>query len=241
LSPPRKKSEKPESLRERARLTWGYLKAAPRVLGLVRESSPLFAGGLLLVLIGQALVPGAMAWVGKLIVDAVVLAARLGGGAGGEAARRHVFELVAIELGLVAAQTLLSRGQTLLRELLRATLGNHVNTLILEKATTLSLRHFEDAEFYDKMQNARREASSRPLALVLELASLGQQVLMLASYSALLLRLSPWSVVVIVAASLPAFLAEARLSGEAFRLNSWRAPEGRRHNYLEGSSPATAT
>jgi ABC-type multidrug transport system fused ATPase/permease subunit len=232
LSPPRKKKEKPETLRERARLTWGYLKAAPRVLGLVRESSPAFAAALLLVLVGQALVPGAMAWVGKLIVDAVVEAAKLTGPAGA-AARTRVFELVAIEFGLVALQTLLSRGQTLLRELLRATLGNHVNTRILEKATTLSLRHFEDADFYDKMQNARREASVRPLALVLELASLGQQVIMLVSYSLLLWRLSPWSVAVIALASLPAFIAEARLSGEGFRLNSWRAPEGRRHNYLE--------
>ncbi len=232
MSPPRKKTDKPETLRERARLTWGYLKAAPRVLGLVRESSPGFAAALLVVLVGQALVPGAMAWVGKLIVDAVVEAAKVSGPAGASA-RARVFELVAVEFGLVAVQTLLSRAQTLLRELLRATLGNHVNTRILEKATTLSLRHFEDADFYDKMQNARREASVRPLALVLELASLGQQVLMLATYSLLLWRLSPWSVAVIALASLPAFIAEARLSGEGFRLNSWRAPEGRRHNYLE--------
>jgi ATP-binding cassette subfamily B protein/ATP-binding cassette subfamily C protein len=129
--------------------------------------------------------------------------------------------------------TVLSRGQALLRDLMRASLGNHVNTLILDKAATLELRHFEDADTYDKMQNARREASVRPLSLVLELASLGQQLLILATYAALLARLSWWSTLVIVAASLPAFFAEARFSGESFRLNSWRAPEGRRQNYLE--------
>jgi ATP-binding cassette subfamily B protein/ATP-binding cassette subfamily C protein len=41
------------------------------------------------------------------------------------------------------------------------------------------------------------------------------------------------SVLVIVAASIPAFLAEARLSADSFRLWTWRAPEGRRLNYLE--------
>ncbi len=60
----------------------------------------------------------------------------------------------------MALSTAMSRGQSLLRDLMRASLGNHVNTLILEKAATLELRHFEDADFYDKMQNARREASS---------------------------------------------------------------------------------
>ena len=216
-------------LRERLKLTLGYLKAAPRVLGLVRDSSRIFAVSLLPVLLGQALLPGAMAWVGKLIIDAVVKAAK----SGDAADQRHVLKLVLLEFALVAAQTLFARAQSLLRELLRATLGNHVNVMILEKAATLSLRHFEDAAFYDKMQNARREAATRPLALVLELFSLGQQVIMLASYAVLLWRLSWWSVLVIALASIPSFIAEARASGIAFRLNSWRAPEGRRHNYLE--------
>ncbi len=219
----------PESLRERARLTLQYLKYLPRTFGLVRESSPAFAVGLIVLLLGQAALPAAMAWVGKLIVDAVVAAAR----ASDPALRWQVLRLVGVEAGLMALSTAMSRGQSLLRDLMRASLGNHVNTLILEKAATLELRHFEDADFYDKMQNARREATLRPLSMALETASLLQQLLILISYAVLLVRLSPWSVLLIVAASVPSFIAEARFSGESFRLNTWRAPEGRRQNYLE--------
>jgi ABC-type multidrug transport system fused ATPase/permease subunit len=53
------------------------------------------------------------------------------------------------------------------------------------------------------------------------------------SYGFLLARLSPLSVLVLFAASIPAFITEARLSNQSFRLNSWRAPEARRLNYLE--------
>jgi len=159
----------------------------------------------------------------------VVQAARTGS----RADERLVVEYVLVEFGLMVVSTVLSRAQALLRDLMRASLGNHVNTLILEKAATLELRHFEDADFYDKMQNARREASNRPLSMALETASLLQQVLILLSYAALLARLSPWSVLLIAAASVPSFVAEARFSGESFRLNTWRAPEGRRQNYLE--------
>jgi ATP-binding cassette, subfamily B, bacterial len=219
----------PQTLRERVRLTASYLKALPRVFQLVKESSRAFAAGIVLLLLGQSLLPATMAWVGKLIVDAVVEAARTGAAE----ERRLVVEYVLIEFALMVVSTVLSRCQSLLRDLMRASLGNHVNVLILEKAATLDLRHFENADTYDKMQNARREASIRPLSLVLELASLGQQLLILATYAALLARLSWWSTLVIVAASLPAFVAEARFSGESFRLNSWRAPEGRRQNYLE--------
>src|SRR5947207_11993133 len=219
----------PDSLRERTRLTLQYLRYLPRTFALVRESSRAFAVGLIALLLGQAALPAAMAWVGKLIVDAVVAAAR----SGDSAQRWHVLRLVALEAGLMAVSTAMSRGQALLRDLMRASLGNHVNTLILEKAATLELRHFEDANFYDKMQNARREASNRPLSMALETASLLQQLLILISYAILLVRLSPWSVLLIAAASVPSFIAEARFSGESFRLNTWRAPEGRRQNYLE--------
>src|SRR5258707_9136917 len=120
-----------------------------------------------------------------------------------------------------------------LRELMRATLGIVVNVQILEKAFSLELRHCEDADVYDKMQNARREASSRPLSLVLQVFAIAQIAILLAAYAVLLIRLSPWSVLVLVAASIPAFISETRLAAESFRLNSWRAPEGRKLNYLE--------
>jgi ATP-binding cassette subfamily B protein len=225
MAPPLLKKTRP-TFRERARLTVKYLRYLPRTFALMRDSSRGFAVGIVALLLGQAFLPAALAWVGKLIVDAVVVAAR-----GGD--RTRVLRLVVLELGLMVLSTTLSRGQALLRDLMRTSLGNHVNTMILEKATQLELKHFENADFYDKMQNARREASSRPLSLVLEIASLIQQLIILATYAVLLARLSPWSVLLIVAASLPSFIAEAKLSGESFRLNSWRAPEGRRQNYLE--------
>ena len=128
---------------------------------------------------------------------------------------------------------LVERGLSLTRELLRANLGNLLNERILEKALQLELRHFEDSDTYDKMQNARREANSRPLSLVMQAFTIVRNVMTLSTYAVLLVALSPWSVVVLVVASIPAFIAEARLAAEGFRLYSWRAPEGRKLNYLE--------
>jgi ABC-type multidrug transport system fused ATPase/permease subunit len=175
------------------------------------------------------ILPAALAWVGKLIVDSVVAAARAPGGA--DTAR--TVKLVLLELALMAVSTLVARLLSLCRELLRAQLGQHINVEILKKAMTLELRHFEDSTFYDKMQKARREASSRPLSMVLGILGIAQNTITLASYAFLLIRLSPASVLVLVLASIPAFIAEARLSNQAFRIASWRAPEARRLNYLE--------
>ena len=204
-------------------------REAPGALRLVWGADRRGAILIALLTVAAALLPAALAWIGKLIVDGVVEAAR----AGDPAATRPVLRLVAGELGLMAAQLAVGRALSLRRELLRAALGNVVNERILQKALTLELRHFEDPDVYDKMQNARREASSRPLSLVSQLFGIGQGLLTVAALSGLLWRLSPVSVLVIVAASVPAFLAEARLSAESFKLWTWRAPEGRKLNYME--------
>jgi ATP-binding cassette, subfamily B, bacterial len=117
--------------------------------------------------------------------------------------------------------------------LLRAQLGQRVNVMILEKALTLDLTQFEDSEFYDKLTRARREASSRPLSLVMRTFALLQNAVSLISFGGLLYRFSPWAVALLFLAGLPAFLAEAKFSGEAFRLFRWRAPESRMQMYLE--------
>jgi ATP-binding cassette subfamily B protein/ATP-binding cassette subfamily C protein len=194
---------------------------------MVWRADPRAAALLVLLTAVAAVLPAGIAWVGKLIVDAVVAAAR------GEAPPARAAALVALEAALMAATTAAGRLSGFVRETLRARLGNLVNESILQKALELELRHFEDADTYDKMQNARREASARPLSLVLQCFSGVQNLVTLAALAALLVRISPVGVVVLVAASVPAFVAEARLAVEGFRLNTWRAPEGRRLNYLE--------
>jgi ABC-type multidrug transport system fused ATPase/permease subunit len=176
--------------------------------------------------------PAAIAWVGRGLVDAVVHAhPQLGGSSVAQAT--SVLGWVGVEAVLVVALLAAQRGQALVQSLLRALLGHRVNVLILEKAARMSLAQFEDAGTYDQLTRARREASTRPLSLVNRLATVLQQGVLLASFAVLLATFSPWAVLVLALAGLPAFLAEARFSGEAFRLFQWRSPETRQQAYLE--------
>ncbi len=184
-----------------------------------------------LTLLAGAL-PAGVAFVGALIVDAVIHAAAVHAQTGATALGA-VVRFVALEAVLVTATAMAQRGISLAQSLLRAQLGQRVNVMILEKALTLDLTQFEDSEFYDKLTRARREASSRPLSLVMRTFGLLQNAISLISFGGLLIRFSPWAVALLVLAGLPAFLAEAKFSGEAFRLFRWRAPESRMQIYLE--------
>ena len=203
-----------------------------RALVLVWTTNRALSVMLALLTLVAGVLPAAIAYVGAQIVDAVIHAADL---------HRHtgmtlltpVVKYVGLEALLVAATSMAQRGMSLAQSLLRAQLGQRVNVMILEKALTLDLTQFEDSEFYDKLTRARREASSRPLSLVMRTFGLLQNAISLVSFGSLLIRFSPWAVVLLVLAGLPAFVAEAKFSGEAFRLFRWRAPEARMQIYLE--------
>jgi ATP-binding cassette subfamily B protein len=204
-----------------------------RTLALVWRSSPggTVALGVLTVL--AAALPPLIAVVGKLIIDAVIAAHAAAPDAARDLAIARTVRYVAFELAAVGGSALLERALNLVRQNVGSRLGIDVNVAILEKAQQLDLRHFEDPEFYDKLTRARREASSRPLSLIQGNFQLLRNALTLAGYIALLVRFSGWMVVALLAATVPAFIAEARFSGAAFRLRNWRSPDARRLNYLE--------
>ena len=207
----------------------GVFKYSRRALELVWTTSRPLTVALATLTLLAGVLPAAIAYVGKLIVDAVVLASQTGQ----EEDLWRALGFVALEGGIVAVRAASQRGLSVCQSLLRAQLGHRVNVMILEKALTLELAQFEDSEFYDKLTRARREASRRPLSLVNRTFGLIQNVLSLVTYGGLLLGFSGWAVLILLGAAVPAFLVETWYSGEAFRLFRWRAPETRQQAYLE--------
>ncbi len=208
------------------------LDQARRALSLVWDTSRGLFIGLVLATLLAGVLPALAAWLGQRIVDAVVAAMQLHAQQG-SAPLWPVMRYVLYEAGVLALMSAAQRALSVQQSLLRVQLGQKVNTMILEKAQTLSLLQFENSEFYDKLVRARREASTRPLALVVKTLGLMQNLIQLISFGLLLVHFSPWALALLVVGALPVFFAEAHFSGDAFRLFSRRAPESRQQGYIE--------
>ncbi|BAY16446.1 ABC transporter ATP-binding protein [Anabaenopsis circularis NIES-21] len=217
-----------KKVRNTLRQSLSVFRYSGRAINLVWTTSRGLTLSLATLTLVAGLLPAAIAYIGKLIVDAVLLAAQ-GNAVGGY----HPLWYVGLEAIAVILLAGSQRGLLVCQSLLRVLLGQRVNILILEKALTLELQQFEDSEFYDKLTNARREASVRPLSLVNRTFGLVQNALSLVTYGVLLVKFSIWAVIVLIVAAMPAFIAETRFAGEAFRLFSWRAPETRQQHYIE--------
>jgi len=201
----------------------------PQALRLVWQTNPAATVGLAFLTLAGALLPATQAWVGKLIVDGVVASIQ----AGHDPDRvRTVFYYLIVELILFLLSTAFSHSRRLIQQLIQLQLANRIRAEIIRKALTLEMAFFEHPDFYDRLQNARREGGYKPVELVNDSFQIVQNMITMISFAALMLRFSPWLVVILLATSIPAFIAETRFSEQGFRLLTRRAPETRQINYL---------
>ncbi|MBI5030691.1 MAG: ABC transporter ATP-binding protein [Chloroflexi bacterium] len=202
-----------------------------RAFVIVWQSHPPSAMAMAACTLIGALLPAGQAWVGKLIVDTVVSAVNTQVGA--QAGLMQALPLLIAEFFLIILQAGNNQARSLAEHILHSHLNLDINTRIIRKALELDLTYFENAEYYDKLQNARREADFRGLQIVNGGFYLIQNVITLISFGVLLLRFSPWLALILFLATIPAFIAQSQYAELSFRVLSWRAPEARKLSYLE--------
>jgi ATP-binding cassette subfamily B protein len=225
-----KPGERP-SFRERIQA----LRYVPKLLRLVWETHRGLAVAMGVLRLIRSFVPIATLWIGKLIIDGVVATQQAGG------TWRAVGNLVAIELAIVIFGELLARASSLVESLLGDLFSNRMSVRLMEHAATLDLAQFENPEFYDHLERARRQTTGR-IGLIAQMLGITQDALTLVTLSAALLTFSPWLMVLLVIAIVPSFLGETRFAAMEYSLLFRWTPERRQLDYLRwvGASDDTA-
>jgi len=238
-------SPAPERQSWRERL--GALRNLPPFLALVWRTSPALTLSQSLLRVVRALLPVATLYVGKLIIDEVVLLAQAPPAA--EDLRQWIASglldrigwLLALEFGLAVLSDILGRAVSLLDSLLSEQFSNETSLRLMEHAATLDLEDFEDSELQDRLERARRQAAGRS-SLIGQLFSQAQDVVTVASFAAGLLVYAPWLIALLAIALLPAFIGEAHFNAQSYSLTYARTPERRELDYVRqtGASAETA-
>jgi ATP-binding cassette subfamily B protein len=211
------------------------LRLVPRLLGLVWQTHRGYTALMIVLRLVRSAVPVSTLWIAKLIIDEVIMLARSGGSA------RHLWGLVALEMGIVVGNELLARLSGLAEGLLGDLFTNRVSIRIMEHAATLDLHQFEDPNFYDHLERARQGTTGR-VALLSQLLGMAQGFLTLASLSVALAAQAPWLLVLLVAAVLPSFLGETHFAALSYSLLFRWTPQRRQLDYVRwvGASDRTA-
>ncbi|HEX6626148.1 MAG TPA: ABC transporter ATP-binding protein [Pyrinomonadaceae bacterium] len=212
------------TLRERV----AALRYVPPFVRLVWQTHRGMTVAMMVLRLVRAFVPVAVLWVGKLIVDEVVAASGAGPGA---ADLSRLWRLVAVEIALALLGEVLARASSLVESLLGDLFSNHTSVRLMSHAATLDLYQFENPDFYDRLDRARRQTTGR-IGLLAQLLSMGQDALTLLSLGAALLVYSPWLLLLLAVAVLPGFLGEAHYAALEYSLLYRWTPERRQLDYL---------
>jgi len=229
----------------RARL--GALRNLAPFIKLVWRTSPSLTVSQALLRIVRALLPVVTLYIGKLIIDEVVMLAST---ANGEWTIRQAFDdgvldralwLLGLEFALAVLSDVLGRVVSLLDSLLSERFSNETSLRLMEHAATLDLEDFEDSELQDRLERARRQAAGRT-SLIGQLFGQAQDVVTVASFAAGLIVYAPWLIVLVAIALLPAVAGEAHFNAQSYSLNYARTPERRELDYVRqtGTSAESA-
>jgi ATP-binding cassette subfamily B protein len=166
------------------------------------------------------MLPLATLWIGKLIIDAVV------------SQSPRIWGYVAIEVALAILSDVLGRLSGLVDSLLADRFTNRMSVRLIQHASRLDLVSFEGPAFHDKLERARRQTIPGRLAILASLMNISQDLISLASLSAGLIVFSPWLVVLLAAAVIPAFVGETHFTALTYSVYFRYTPQRREMDYL---------
>src|SRR6266550_2585862 len=227
----RRRASAPATWKERLEA----LRYLPALFRLIWRTHRGYTLAIVLLRVVRSVVPVATFWVGKLILDSVI-AAKAGTGS-----LTQIWRYLVLELLIVLSGEILARASSLIESLLGDLFSNAMSVELMEHAAKLDLAQFEDPEFYDHLERARRQTVGR-IALLSLLLSMSQDALTLLTLAGALIAYNPWLLLLLAVAVIPSFLGETHFASLGYSLLFRWTPERRQLDYLRyvGASDKTA-
>ena len=231
------------SLRER----FAALRNVPPFLRSIWQTSHWLTLSSIVLRLLRALLPVVTLYVGKLIIDEVTRLIREGGMHAdlsqwlANGTLHHLWMLLALEFVLAVSADLLGRIVSMCDSLLTELYSNSTSVRLMEHAASLDLEDFEDADLQDRLDRARRQVAGRSV-LLSQLLGQAQDTVTIISFAIGLLVYTPWLIVLLLIALVPAFVGEMHFNAQSYAVNFQWTPERRELDYLRmvGASTQTA-
>jgi ATP-binding cassette, subfamily B, bacterial len=230
------------SLRERV----GALKNLRPFLMMVWRTSPGLTSASMALRLVRAVLPVVTLYVGKLIIDNVVLLVQMPDKPQtlalwlSSGLLSWLILLLVFEFVLAVMADVLGRVVALTDSLLAERVTNASSVRLMEHAAELDLEDFEDSEFQDQLERARRQTSGR-MTLMGQLFSQAQDIVTVASFAAGLIFYAPWLIALLFLALVPAFIGEAHFNAQSYSLDFVRTPERRELDYVRQTAASVET
>ena len=210
-----------------------FFKRLFYIFSLVWNTAPWIPVTLTVIAIFNGLLPVASAWIAAELLN--VLAEAYTAAIGGATIEfTKIIVLLILEFICIVSKSFFSHLNSLVVRISGEMVANHVKTIIMQKSKVLDLQSFDKPEFYERLENAQREATMRPVQIINATFSSVSTVISVCSFVGILFTVSPWAPLLIIALSLPAGFVAYIYRKKAFNYIRMRSKDRRQLNYYSG-------
>jgi len=197
------------------------------IIKLVWETRPWILFVMLFFTLLNGFNPIIGAYISKLFIDKLVLAATGGindgfWSLGGLLVMQIAFQFIMRLEGSINGMVNRISGELL---------SNNIKTKIMNKAKTIDLSSFDLPEFYTKLENANREASNRPLQVLRAFFNILSTVISATGFIVLFAKIAPYAPVLLIIAAIPSAYVTYKYRRLTFRYMRWHSKERRQMDY----------
>ncbi len=237
-----KRPERPKGIKNFFPYMWntvkGFFSRLFYIISLVWETAPLLFIGMVLLCLIDGVMPVIGSYITKFLLDGIQLIIMTDGIVSSGNIWADIYDtlypvlfLFILQFIYQFAKRVLDRLNAMVNVVAGELVVNHIKLKIINKAKTVDMRSFDTPEFYEKLENANREASMRPINILISTFRVISAAISIVSFIIVLATLSPFAPLIIIAAALPAALVNYFYRNKNFMYMRRHSKERRAMNY----------
>ena len=226
---PKKLSEYPAYVCKKIR---GFFSRLFYIFSLVWQSAPFILIVMMLLCLFEGLLPVVGAYISRDLLNEIqaLIEAKGLGPIESDAFETMLF-LFILNLVYLFLKKVLGKISQMVTAVAGELVVNHIKLMIIGKAKGLDARSFDDPEFYERLENANREANMRPIGILNATFSLISAAISAVSFVVVLSYLSPLAPIVVIVAALPGAIVSLIYRNKNFRYIRFHSKERRQMQY----------
>lgn len=216
----------------------GYIKKVVKqffshlfyIFKLVWDTSPGLMLLLVLISVLSGFLPVATAYVASHLLNALS-SAYFSVKSGIDISFSEIFVLLIFQFVCIFLNSLLSHINTIVTRVLGELVVNHVKLMMMNKAKEIDLQSFDKPDFYERLENAQREAGMRPIQILGASFQGISIIISMISFVAVLFAVSPAAPFLIIILALPSAIISFVYRKKSFSYVRRRSKDRRQLNY----------
>ncbi len=200
------------------------------IFRLVWEAKPWILFVMIFMAVYNGVGPVISAYIGAALINALsgaVTALALGQ----EYEFRRILLLLILQFGYIFLNSLIHNVYNMVTRIAGELVSNHIKLKLMDKARTIDLASFDRPEFYEKLENANREAGSRPIQVLSSTFSIISSLISVVSFIAILTSISVGAPILIILLALPSAIINFVYRRKNFMYMRHRSKDRRQMSY----------